>query len=183
MTTALSVNEKMALAECEDVIEAGVKTFVEVGKALAMIRDRKLYKSGHDSFEAYCQERWKFTKTYANNLIAANSVMENLTTIVVTPPRTESQARPLAKLPPEEQPAAWTEANERAKEEGRPVTARHVEEVVARRIEKPEPSEPPKGKGLRMAQDAINILSRIPLNDPLRDMGLHEVTKWIKQNR
>ena len=52
-------------------------------------------------------------------------------TIVGILPRTESQARPLISLPPDEQIAAWQEAVETAPN-GK-VTAAHVAEVVERR--------------------------------------------------
>ncbi len=74
--------------------------------ALAEIRDSRIYRNTFATFEEYCRERWGFTKTYANNIIAASEVVSNLTTLVVKP-ATETQARPLAKLPAEQQPAAW----------------------------------------------------------------------------
>jgi hypothetical protein len=47
------------LAELERVMERGLQTFVEVGKALADIRDGELYRGqGYATFEDYCQQRW-----------------------------------------------------------------------------------------------------------------------------
>jgi len=60
-------------------------------------------------------------------LIVASGVAENLTTIVVKPIN-EAQARPLTKLPPEQQKEAFQKAVETAPE-GK-VTAKHVEKVV-----------------------------------------------------
>ena len=56
-------------------------------------------------------------------------------------PATESQARPLAKLPAEEQAPAWEEANEAAQAESREVTAKDVEKAVSRRTSKPTTPE------------------------------------------
>ena len=42
------------LAELELVIERGLKTFVEVGAALLGIRDGRLYRETHATFEDYC---------------------------------------------------------------------------------------------------------------------------------
>jgi hypothetical protein len=51
------------LAELERVIERGLQSFVEVGKALADIRDGKLYRcQGDATFEDYCQQRWGFSR-------------------------------------------------------------------------------------------------------------------------
>jgi hypothetical protein len=57
-----------------------MKTFVEVGQALARIRDGKKYKAvGFSNFEGYCKERWGMSRTYAFNTIesakAVNSVL------------------------------------------------------------------------------------------------------------
>ena len=41
---------------------AGKKTFVEVGLALAEIRDLRLYKREYSGFEEYCQKKWGWTK-------------------------------------------------------------------------------------------------------------------------
>ena len=51
MNAALSKSENTALAECEAVIERGLATFVEVGRALLHIRDERLYRAAHRTFE------------------------------------------------------------------------------------------------------------------------------------
>jgi uncharacterized coiled-coil protein SlyX len=134
--TELSDDEVDELQRCEAIIERGLKTFFEVGAALLRVRDLRLYRIDHPTFEAYCQERWDFSKTYANNLIAATSVRNNLTTIVVKQlPANEAQARPLAKLKdPEQQREAWERAVATAP--GR-VTAAHVEAIVREMLASP----------------------------------------------
>ena len=101
-------------------------TFVEVGTALSEIRDSRIYRTTFKTFEDYCQKRWEFSRQYVNKIISASEVVSNLETNV-SKPKTESQARPLAKLPADQQPAAWERAQEKAKEQGKPVAARHVE--------------------------------------------------------
>jgi hypothetical protein len=76
--TALSKQQTSDLRACEQVIEKGIGTFRIVGKALAKIRDDRLYKSTHKSFEAYCSERWDFGRSYAARLIQAAGVPEVL---------------------------------------------------------------------------------------------------------
>lgn len=46
------------LNRLEAVAERGLGTYAEVGDALAEIRDRRLYRGTHPSFEAYVRERW-----------------------------------------------------------------------------------------------------------------------------
>ena len=57
--------EKTKLAECEKVIERGRIIFQEVGSALLEIRDSRLYRESHKTFEDYCQEKWSMSKTHA----------------------------------------------------------------------------------------------------------------------
>ena len=53
-------------------------------------------------------------RNYANKMIAASEVVQNLGTIVPILPATESQARPLTQLEPEEQAVAWQRVVESA---------------------------------------------------------------------
>jgi hypothetical protein len=48
------------------------------------------------------EQRWQMTHNYANKLIRAAEVVGNLGTIVPILPTTETQARPLTKLDPEQ---------------------------------------------------------------------------------
>ncbi|WP_152592369.1 hypothetical protein [Nostoc sphaeroides] len=57
------------------------RAFFEAGKALAQLRDRRLYRSTHKTFEEYCRSRFGYTRMAATYKIAAATVMENLSTI------------------------------------------------------------------------------------------------------
>ena len=124
----LTLFERTELATHEAVIERGLNTFVDVGQALLAIRDSKLYRNEHSTFEEYCKNRWGMERNYANKMIAAASVVTNLGTIVPIQPMNEAQARPLTRLEPEQQREAWTTAIETAPE-GK-VTGEHVKRVV-----------------------------------------------------
>lgn len=135
---AMTTTERATLQAFEGVIEKGLASFVEVGNALMRIRDSRLYRGTHETFEAYCVERWQLSKSHVNRLVAASSVVESVAPVGVTP-NNERQARPLTKLPPEEQADAWQEAVETAPKDGdgEPViTAKHVESVVRERLPK-----------------------------------------------
>jgi hypothetical protein len=125
--TELSTTEAQELNRCEAVIEAGLQTFVEVGMALLKIRDGRLYRESHDTFQNYCRDRWAMSRQRANQLVDAAKVMENLTTIVVKP-ATESQARPLVGLAPDQQRQVWSQAIETAPNSK--ITAEHVKATV-----------------------------------------------------
>jgi len=77
---------------------------VEVGQVLMEIRDDRLYKETHSSFKDYCKDRWGLAGSTAYYYINSYKVMENVHNCGQLPAN-ESQARPLAKLPPEEQNA------------------------------------------------------------------------------
>lgn len=125
----LTVAETRLLASYEAVITQGLSSFIEVGNALAQVRDGKLYRAKFKTFESYCQERWNIDHTYAHRIMAAARVVEMLP--IGNKPSTESQARPLTKLPPDEQADAWREAVETAPD-GK-MTAKHVAKVVEKR--------------------------------------------------
>ena len=82
------------LAPLEAVIERGLSTFLEVGRALQEIRDLRLYYE-YGTFENYCRDRWGFTPQHGGRLIAAAEVAAIVEPIGSTP-ASESVARELA---------------------------------------------------------------------------------------
>lgn len=117
----------------------GMAAFVEVGQALARIRDERLYRSaGFDSFAVYCNDRWGLSQPRAYQAIDAAQV-----STIVEGCRTESQARELAPLlrksGSEAVRDAWQEATDRAAWDGRKVTAEIVREVVREKTMTPDP--------------------------------------------
>jgi N6-adenosine-specific RNA methylase IME4 len=125
---SITIEESRRLVELETTIGAGLKTFVEVGEALLEIRDSRLYRIEHRTFEAYCREKWGMSRPRVYQLIGASQVTKQVSTIVDKAPSTESQARPLTKLPPEQQAQAWSKAVEMAG--GEQPTAKQVEVAV-----------------------------------------------------
>lgn len=184
----LTQSEQTRLAELETVIKDGLLTFIDVGAALLEIRNSRLYRHEYSTFEQYCREKWQMTKTSANRLIQAHGVITNLTPTGVIPD-SERQARPLAKLEPEEQKVAWQNAVETAPE-GK-VTGAHVQKIVdeikpkkpKKSKKKPEPVKPIKlpsyAKGI--ATFIICHLERIKRDDPRRVEALNLIMDWIKK--
>src|SRR5215831_235893 len=115
----MRIREDARLSELEKVIAKGKKTFVEVGLALAEIRDLRLYKREYSSFSEYCREKWGWSRPYCTQLITAAAVVESLPADKVVAIATESQARELAKIPVEQR-AGVVQA---IAGEGKPVTA------------------------------------------------------------
>jgi hypothetical protein len=125
----ISHAERDSLSTCEAIIERGLRSFYEVGAALTRIRDERLYRATYGTFEEYCLKRWNWGKAYAYRQIAAAEVVANLSPIGDVP-QTESQARPLVGLRPQEQRVVWGKAVEESK--GKQPTAAKVEEVAKR---------------------------------------------------
>ena len=108
MDELLNSQETERLTACVAIIDSGLKTFIDVGNALMEIRDLRLYRQTHSTFEEFCRERWKLSRPRVYQLIDASEIARNLSTIVDTPtPTHESQLRPLSKLEPEQQREAW----------------------------------------------------------------------------
>jgi hypothetical protein len=122
------------LAELEQIIERGLGTFVDVGRALLEIQQRRLYRAaGQRTFAEYVAKRWELSSAHAYRQIEASKVVDILTPIGELPlPANEAQARELAPLvnDPEAVRAAWMETVQEG--EGR-VTARAVREHVSAR--------------------------------------------------
>ena len=125
------------LVELEAIIDRGLQTFVAVGEALMEIRTWGLYRETHRSFDAYCRERWGWSKTHANRHIQAAEIGAILTPIGVILPN-EAVARELAPLldEPERVREVWVKVQE---EHGPAPSAVQVRAVVRGRAVRARP--------------------------------------------
>ena len=132
---SLTVEEMRERLRLERKVE---KAFYEAGVALQALRDKRLYRSTHPTFEEYCRERFGFTKRSAYYLIDSVLIVDNLQKsepLVHKMPTSERQCRPLKRLKsPKRQQEAWAIAVEQAG--GKVPTAKIVKEVVDRFIPK-----------------------------------------------
>src|SRR4051794_2924000 len=101
--------EVIRRCELEKIVDAGLKTFVEVGQALAEIQARRLYRNEFATFEAYCAARWDMSRKRAYDFVAAAKVTAELSQICDTPPTVEAHAAALLPLrdEPERLREAW----------------------------------------------------------------------------
>ncbi|MBC1221086.1 hypothetical protein GNF10_17230 [Nostoc sp. UCD121] len=156
-TITVSAVEVEELSEAEERdrlhLERRVERAVfEAGKALMELRDRRLYRSTHGTFEEYCKDRFGFERRHPYRLIEASSVFDNL--MKMCPiwtqneddldtvhseqrqilPTAEGQVRPMTKLEPHEQQEVWLRAVELAG--GKVPTGRIVKDVVQKIMER-----------------------------------------------
>jgi hypothetical protein len=57
----LTTVERARFAQLEEVVENHLPTFLSVGKALAQIRNERLYRESYPTWKLYCQKRWGFS--------------------------------------------------------------------------------------------------------------------------
>lgn len=132
---AVTESEATELERLESVIRRGVRAFVDVGNALKEIRDRRLYRDTHKTFEDYCQNRWGIQRAYAHRMISSAETVE---LIRMSPmgdilPAVERQVRELVRLPDVgDRVEAWGRVVERAGGDVGGITAKLVREEVAR---------------------------------------------------
>lgn len=132
-TEPISLDESREFVECENKIRTGLKSFYEVGTALVKIRDKRLYRSSHESFEDYCRDAWGFGAKRAGQIIIASEVVESLPAEISTNCRNEGVARALAKV----EPSKRAEVVQKAMDSGK-VTASSIKEAA-----EPTPPTPP----------------------------------------
>lgn len=239
----LTMEESILLVTLETIIAQGVETYREVGAALLVIRDSKLYKIEHTSFEDYCRVKWKFNRANAYDFIRTAAAAQSVSSMIQIDRPT---ARALAKLPTSElQREAVTRAMPASGEPSRKDIEIQVEVVRTRDYVRPFPAyvAPPEveaqladlrkgsnqlgalknawgeaGKkdrkafiewvncplvgvvpvgtsnpatsklphiptdGLCLADEAINILTKIKPDDAQRELAFARVSKWLTKN-
>ncbi|MBL1075400.1 hypothetical protein JK358_13445 [Nocardia sp. 2] len=67
----LSSGEQAQLEICESSIDALRIAFWVAGRALQIVRDGRLYRADHASFDDYVEKRWDMQRSYAHKLIRA----------------------------------------------------------------------------------------------------------------
>lgn len=165
MKSQLTKTETKTLAAAETILRRHLESFFLVGEALAEIRDERLYRATHETFEGYCADRWDFSRQRAYQLISAAETATAVSTTVDIRPEREKHVRPLLTVPKDHRGEVWRMAVDAApkNEDGTPrMTERIVQEAVdrwhdRRKAEVPEPvPEPLTG---RQAQ-VIDVDSR-----------------------
>lgn len=138
----LSHDEADRLAACEQTIDEGLTTFLAVGSALIEIRQHKLYRASHRTFEGYCRARFQLKRQRAYELMGAADVVNNLSEIsdkneTIALPERESHASALAQLPAEKRRQVWKQITEEAEQTQQPITATRIKAVVKQEQEVP----------------------------------------------
>ena len=140
------------------------RSFYEAGSSLRELRNRRLYRSTHKTFENYCHHRFNYARRAAYCLISAADVVDNLSKcdqIDHILPTKENQCRPLAKLEPEEQAIVWQSAVEQSG--GKVPPARIVKDAVLRHMGIVEPLNQKHPSPAELAPGAVVEIKALKL--------------------
>lgn len=125
------------LEQLETRIHAGLRTFIDVGNALAEIKAADGHKlKGYTSFEAYCEAEFGFGLRHGERLIQAAQVAQKVESMTGELPKNEAVAREIARVA--YSPKAETNlkaVTKELKKEGKSL-ATATAEVVAKVVER-----------------------------------------------
>ena len=91
-TDLLTTDERAEFRALEGRIAAHMAGFIEVGESLGEIRNKRLYRESHGTFDSYLQDKWSMTRQHANRLVSAAHTASVLEPIGFRP-ENERQAR------------------------------------------------------------------------------------------
>jgi hypothetical protein len=92
----LDDREQSQLTACESSIDGLRIAFWAAGRALQIVRDGRLYRDRHATFDDYVEQRWDMQRSYAHKLIRAWPLAAKLRP--VAPTINESQVRELLSV-------------------------------------------------------------------------------------
>ena len=118
--------ERDLLEKKEAVIRKGKKAFIEVGLALAEIRNKTLFRQEFKTFTEYCECKWGIKKAYANQLIQSADAVGKLPKEAATMVFNQRQGRAIAGVPEPDRVKVLEAASQQAESEGRDMTARDI---------------------------------------------------------
>lgn len=164
--------------------------WVESVGILVELREKKLYRESHDTFEEFCRDVLGMSKSNANRQCQSLAVANILATRVANPAN-EGHVRPLHRLKDEaEQVEAYRKAVEKADAEKKPLTGKRVADAVKEMLKarNPEPTEPrPLMKAdvtTRILRDINRYLEKLPigrLEEFEKAIGAFKES-WIKEH-
>jgi len=186
---AMTAEDKARLQVLENKVRDGMKSFIEVGKALAEIRENKYYREQYKTFEDYCKTEWDMSSSNAYHLTDGYQVVQNLYTstelIGGYKPISEAQVRPLVKLDREEQIKVWKKVVETCPA-GKIPTKDMVIDVLAEVIPdkakakvKKLPTKMTLEKKMKMFQAMLNFVPREDW-EKIKDIILDNYHKQLK---
>ena len=162
----LPPEEQTELNHIEVKFKAGWSTFMEIGRGLATVSAKKLFRAKYRTFEEYCLKELGFSRPYSYTLIGSSQVHDQMSAIedIKVKPVNEAQCRELIYVPKEKRPEAWKKALAVAGNE--PLTAKMIHEAVA--PYKPWNKNKPKTKK-RVQSKSVDLKPAIKLLEKVEE--------------
>lgn len=189
--SALSSEEKLNLNTYEEIIEKGLKTFIEVGNALFEIKNNKLYRESFTTFEAYCKDRWQLKRQRAYELMGAAEIVHQLSENNLSEisdktnllPSKESHANALAQIPVTLRFQVWRGVVEESLNTGKAITAKMITEqteLLASNLKEAQtPSEPTEEE---IKEGVLKKMRSKVSKAKLDDIRVEISGKWLIKN-
>ncbi len=187
----LSNEEKVSFKTYEEIIEKGLKTFIEVGNALFEIKNNKLYRESFTTFEAYCKDRWQLKRQRAYELMGAAEIVHQLSENNLSEisdktnllPSKESHANALAQIPVTLRFQVWRGVVEESLNTGKAITAKMITEqtelLVSNLKEAQTPSEPTEEE---IKEGILKRMRSKVSKAKLDDIRVEISGKWLIKN-
>jgi hypothetical protein len=178
-TIDLSKPEAARLSELEEKIDSGLKTFLEVGRALKEIKELKLYRVAAGSFEKYVQQRFEIGRAQAYRLIDAAQIDERLQVSPIGDKRpvNESQFRALACVDENHVCEVWQKAVETANKSGKSVSAKLVKEEIVKKHTEPTVEQEPDPEEI---VDEVDEIEEEPTIAEICDQGNKAIESFCR---
>lgn len=187
----LSNEEKASFNTYEEIIEKGLKTFIEVGNALFEIKNNKLYRESFTTFEAYCKDRWQLKRQRAYELMGAAEIVHQLSENNLSEisdktnllPSKESHANALAQIPVTLRFQVWRGVVEESLNTGKAITAKMITEqteLLASNLKEAQtPSEPTEEE---IKEGILKKMRSKVSKAKLDDIRVEISGKWLIKN-
>ena len=110
-TIPLTGKEKTLKAQLESIVDNGLEKFLQVGQALAELRNKRLYRTEFPTFEAYIQSRFHLHRASVDGVIRSAETAQLLidSGVELAPDTTATSLRAISALPEDAQlkTACW----------------------------------------------------------------------------
>jgi hypothetical protein len=164
-------NDPASLRRLEEQEAKLRRSFAEIGEALSVIRNERLYHArGYKTFESYAQDRWGFGREYAHRLMVGSEIHRRLLPTGNTLPINERQVRelvPVYRQDPDRVVEVWSEAVEAAN--GLQPSAAAIRAVVNGEPVKPRPDT---SKADQKAADAAAHAMTEPIRQAMATVAM-----------
>lgn len=169
---SFTAEEKADFKRLDSQVRKGFSAFIEAGKALVAIQERRLWRAGgYSTWEDYCREVAGLSKSYAHRIIQATKIaielgeeLPNGNSGSPLMPKSESQVRSLRLLNESaKRSEAWIRSVEKAG--GKQPTAKEVTVVVMEILEPEQAAASPPTRSERRAEIVQKLRMTIQKRD------------------